>query len=57
MYLLVGIFKVLILLIIKICIAVVKENAESENAISEGSPSQNVGQTTFTLKVCTDLRK
>ena len=47
MYLLLGIFKVLILLIIKICIAVVKENAESENAISEGAPSQNVGQTSF----------
>ena len=33
MYLLLGIFKVLILLIIKICIAVVKEKAQRENHV------------------------
>ena len=31
----------------KYCIAVVKENAESEKAASQSGLSQNVGQTTF----------
>ena len=36
---------------LNICIAEVKENAESRNATSESGLSQNVGQTSFALKL------
>jgi len=42
---------------LNICIAEVKENADGENAASKSGLSQNVGQTTFKHKGCTDLLK